>query len=157
MSGTKDDSAALPGASGVMVGVDLVEVERIAQTVERFGPRFLERVFTQEELREGRSRITWLAGRFAAKEACAKALGTGVGAAAAWRDMQVLRQPSGKPTLRLSGDAATRATALHIAQIDLSISHTHQYAVAVVVALTTSVDAASSGSASGSAAEPTPA
>src|SRR5262249_11752669 len=96
-------SGTLPGASGVMVGIDLVEVERIAQTVARFGPRFLERVFTLEELQEGRRRITWLAGRFAAKEACAKALGTGVGAAVAWRDMQVLRQPSGKPSLRLLG------------------------------------------------------
>src|SRR5215475_4001047 len=88
----------LPGTSGVMVGIDLVEVDRIAQTVARFGQRFLERVFTQEELQEGRRRITWFAGRFAAKEACAKALGTGIGAAVAWRDMQVLRQASGKPS-----------------------------------------------------------
>ena len=154
MSGTRIDSTVLPGAPGVLVGVDLVEVERIAQTVERFGPRFLERVFTQEELQEGRRRITWLAGRFAAKEACAKALGTGVGAAVAWRDMQVLRQPSGKPTLRLSGDAATRAASLGIVQMDLSISHTHQYAIAMVVALTTRAEASSSGS-SGVAAGPT--
>ena len=155
MSGTRIDSTVLPGAPGVLVGVDLVEVERIAQTVERFGLRFLERVFTQEELQEGRRRITWLAGRFAAKEACAKALGTGVGASVAWRDMQVLRQPSGKPSLRLSGDAAARAAALGIAQLDLSISHTHQYAIAVVVALTTNADSSSSGS-SGIAAESAP-
>jgi holo-[acyl-carrier protein] synthase len=129
-------AGALSGAAGVVVGIDLVEVERIAQTVERFGPRFLERVFTPEELLEGRRRITWLAGRFAAKEACAKALGTGIGAAVAWRDMQVLRQPSGKPSLRLLGDAATRAAALGLGPMDLSISHTHQYAIAVVVALT---------------------
>jgi holo-[acyl-carrier protein] synthase len=140
-----------------MVGVDLVEVERIARTVERFGARFLERVFTREELQEGRDRLTWLAGRFAAKEACAKALGTGVGAAAAWRDMQVLRHPSGKPTLRLSGDAAERAAALDIARIDLSISHTHHYAVAVVVALSAHPDSNSNASVSSwSAAEPTP-
>jgi holo-[acyl-carrier protein] synthase len=137
-TGTKRPQAGLPARAGVVVGIDLVEVERIAQTVARFGPRFLERVFTEEELQEGRRRITWLAGRFAAKEACAKALGTGVGAAVAWRDMQVLRQPSGKPSLRLLGDAAARAAALDIAQLDLSISHTHQYAVAVVVALTAS-------------------
>ena len=106
MSGTRTDATMLTDAPGVMVGIDLVEVERIAQTVERFGQRFLERVFTQEELREGRRRITWLAGRFAAKEACAKALGTGVGAAVAWRDMQVLRQPSGKrlTVFALAGD-----------------------------------------------------
>ncbi len=126
----------LAGAPGVCDGVDLGEVDRIAQTVARFGPRFLNRVFTAEELQESRRRITWLAGRFAAKEACAKALGTGVGAAVAWRDMQVLRQPDGKPFLRLLGDAAARAETLGIAQVDLSISHTHQYAMAVVVALT---------------------
>ena len=129
-------SGVPPGASGVTVGIDLVEVDRIAQTVARFGQRFLERVFTQDELEEGRRRITWFAGRFAAKEACAKALGTGIGAAVAWRDMQVLRQASGKPSLRLSGDAAVRAAALDIAHMDVSISHTHQYALAVVVALT---------------------
>ncbi len=138
-------AGALPGVSGVMVGIDLVEVERIAQTVARFGPRFLERVFTLEELQESRRRVTWLAGRFAAKEACAKALGVGIGAAVAWRDMQVLRQPSGKPSLRLLGDAAARAAALKIAQMDLSISHTHQYALAVVVALTASDGADSRG------------
>lgn len=147
---------ALPGASGVLVGIDLVEVERIAQTVARFGPRFLERVFTPEELQESRRRVTWLAGRFAAKEACAKALGTGIGAAVAWRDVQVLRQPSGKPSLRLLGDAAARAVALDIAQMDLSISHTHQYALAVVVALTTNAGAGLSGPPSGEAAEPAP-
>lgn len=143
---------ALPEAAGVLVGIDLVEVERIAQTVARFGPRFLERVFTPEELQESRRRVTWLAGRFAAKEACAKALGTGIGAAVAWRDVQVLRQPSGKPSLRLLGDAAARAVALNIAQMDLSISHTHQYALAVVVALTDNVGAGSSAHLSGEAA-----
>lgn len=145
-------TGARPGVPGVLVGIDLVEVERIAQTVARFGPRFLERVFTPEELQESRRRVTWLAGRFAAKEACAKALGTGIGAAVAWRDMQVLRQPSGKPSLRLLGDAAARAGALNIAQMDLSISHTHQYALAVVVALTANVGAGSSGHPTGGAA-----
>ncbi len=130
------DVTKTTNATGVVVGVDLVEIERIAQTVARFGPRFLKRVFTPEELQESRRRITWLAGRFAAKEACAKALGTGIGAVVAWQDMRILRQPGGKPSLRLFGDAAARAAALHIAQIDVSISHTHQYAVAVVVALT---------------------
>jgi holo-[acyl-carrier protein] synthase len=140
-----------------VVGIDLVEIERIAQTVARFGPRFLERVFTPEELQEGRRRITWLAGRFAAKEACAKALGTGVGATAAWRDMQILRQSGGKPSLRLLGDAAARAAALGIAEMDVSISHTHQYAIAVVVALTASVQVGSRGYPPGGAARHPPA
>ncbi|HEU5200219.1 MAG TPA: holo-ACP synthase [Ktedonobacterales bacterium] len=122
--------------AGVAVGADLVEVERITQTVQRFGPRFLQRIFTPEELQESRSRMTWLAGRFAAKEACAKALGTGIGAQAAWRDMRVLRQPNGKPELRLSGDAAARAAMLGLTAFDLSIAHTHQFAMAVVVGLT---------------------
>jgi holo-[acyl-carrier protein] synthase len=152
MSDTRIKASRPPGAPGVMVGIDLVEVERVAQTVARFGPRFLERVFTPEELQESRRRITWLAGRFAAKEACAKALGTGIGAAVAWRDMQVLRQPSGKPSLRLLGDAAARAAALGVTQLDLSISHTHQYAIAIVVALTASAQAGSRDHASGEAA-----
>lgn len=127
---------ALTRLAGVAVGADLVEVERIAQTVQRFGLRFLQRIFTAEELQESRSRMTWLAGRFAAKEACAKALGTGVGAQAAWRDMRVLRLPNGKPELRLSGDAAARAAALGLIAFDLSIAHTRQYAMAVVIGLT---------------------
>jgi holo-[acyl-carrier protein] synthase len=127
----------ITGPGGVVVGADLVEIERITQTVQRFGSRFLQRIFTPEELQESRSRMTWLAGRFAAKEACAKALGTGVGAHAAWRDMRVVRQPNGKPELRLSGDAAARAAALRLASFDLSIAHTQQFAMAVVVALST--------------------
>jgi holo-[acyl-carrier protein] synthase len=120
---------------GVVVGVDLVEVARISQTVARFGQRFLQRVFTPEELQESQLRILWLAGRFAAKEACAKALGTGIGAGAAWREIQVLRQPTGKPALRLQGAAAARAASLGLYAFDLSISHTHEHALAVVVAL----------------------
>ena len=126
---------AFTGLAGVVVGADLVEVERITQTVQRFGPRFLQRIFTPEELQESRSRVTWLAGRFAAKEACAKALGTGIGAQAAWRDMRVLRQPNGKPELRLSGAAAARAAMLGLTSFDVSIAHTHQFAMAVVVGL----------------------
>ncbi len=140
LSGQSRSQAALPPGSfaslpGVVVGVDLVEIERIAQTVERFGARFLQRIFTDAELQESRRRITWLAGRFAAKEACAKALGAGIGEQAAWRDMQILRQPNGKPTLHLRGDAAARAAALGLVHLDVSITHTHHYALAVVVGL----------------------
>ncbi len=128
-------TGAFTGLAGVAVGADLVEVERVTQTVQRFGPRFLQRIFTPEELQESRSRMTWLAGRFAAKEACAKALGAGIGAQAAWRDMRILRQPNGKPALRLSGDAAARAAMLGLTSFDVSIAHTHQFAMAVVVGL----------------------
>ena len=123
------------GKPGVVVGVDLVEIHRIAQTITRIGQRFLGRVYTPAELQESRLRIPWLAGRFAAKEACAKALGTGIGVGAAWRDMQILRQPTGKPTLHLQGAAAARAAALGLGNFDLSISHTHEHVIAVVVAL----------------------
>lgn len=126
---------SLAGRPGVVVGVDLVEVARIGQTVARFGQRFLQRVFTPEELQESQLRVLWLAGRFAAKEACAKALGTGIGAGAAWRDIQVLRRPTGKPALQLHGAAAARAASLGLYAFDLSISHTHEHALAVVVAL----------------------
>ena len=127
------------GLPGVVVGVDLVEVARINQTVARFGQRFLQRIFTPDELQESQLRILWLAGRFAAKEACAKALGTGIGAGAAWREIQVLRQPTGKPALRLQGAAAARAVSLGLYAFDLSISHTHEHALAMVVALATHV------------------
>jgi holo-[acyl-carrier protein] synthase len=133
MSGKRERNPV--GMPGVVVGIDLVEVARIAQTVERFGERFLQRVFTPQELEEGQRRVIWLAGRFAAKEACAKALGTGIGASAAWREIQVLRQPNGKPTLQLDGAAAARAAGLGLYAFDLSISHTHDHAVALVVAL----------------------
>jgi holo-[acyl-carrier protein] synthase len=142
----------LAGTPGIVVGVDLVEVDRIAQAIVRFGSRFFQRIFTPEELEQSHRRTAWLAGRFAAKEACAKALGTGVGAAAAWRDMQILRQPGGKPSLRLLGDAAERAAALSITQVDLSISHTHQYAVAIVVALIAPAGAGAEGHSPGAAA-----
>lgn len=139
MSGRSTDNLepAPEATPGVLVGIDLVEIDRIAETLARHGSRFLTRLLTPEELQEeAHRRITWLAGRFAAKEACAKALGTGVGEAVAWHDMQVLPRPGGKPSVRLLGNAAARAASLGIAHIDLSISHTHQYAVAVVVALT---------------------
>ncbi len=139
----KKQEPSLVGMPGVVVGVDLIEVDRISQTVARFGQRFLQRVFTPEELQESQLRMLWLAGRFAAKEACAKALGTGIGAGAAWREIQVLRQPTGKPALHLQGAAASSAASLGLYAFDLSISHTHDHALAVVVALTTHAQARS--------------
>jgi holo-[acyl-carrier protein] synthase len=116
----------------IAVGVDLVERTRLLRTYARFGERFLRRVFTPTELEQAAWRPERLVGRFAAKEACAKALGTGV-IGVAWREMEVLRLPGGKPALRLSGRAAERAALLGLTAFDVSIADTHHQAVAVVV------------------------
>ena len=99
----------------VGVGSDLCDVRRIEQTLERFGERFLDRCFTDIERRrsEGRAgRGASYAKRFAAKEACAKALGTGLRRGVFWRDMGVVNLPSGQPTMLLTGGAAERLKAI---------------------------------------------
>lgn len=126
-------------------GVDIVDIDRIEQAVSRWGSRFLQRVFTAGELRDAGGRIPSLAARFAAKEAAAKALGGGLrgfGAertsgslAVGWQDLEVIRAPSGQPSLRLHGHAAVRAQALGWQQITLSLSHARHTAIASVVAL----------------------
>ena len=121
-----------PAPSALAVGVDLVEQERLVRTWERFGDRFLHKVFTATELAQAHGRIERLAGRFAAKEACAKALGTGIGQIR-WHDIEIIRLPSGKPGLRLHGAAVERARLLGLSAFDVSISDTHEHALAVVV------------------------
>ncbi len=96
-------------------GTDLIDIRRIERTLERFGDRFLDRVFTETERRrsEGRAgRAASYAKRFAAKEACAKALGTGFRRGVYWRDLGVVNLPGGKPTMALTGGAAERLKAL---------------------------------------------
>jgi holo-[acyl-carrier protein] synthase len=116
------------------VGIDLVEVERITAALERFGDRFLQRVFTDAERAiVGRNPVR-LAGRFAAKEACAKALGTGIDGPR-WREIECLRDDAGKPILRLHGQAAARAQSLGWQTLDVSISTTRRHGIALVVAL----------------------
>ena len=114
------------------VGVDLVERARLLQTYERFGERFLRRVFTPTELNQAGGRIERLMGRFAAKEACAKALGTGIGTIS-WQEIEIGRQDSGKPHLRLHGWAAERARILGLTAFDVSISDTATHVMALVV------------------------
>ena len=97
------------------IGSDLIDVRRIERTIERHGERFLERIFTATERAkaEGRSRrAETYAKRFAAKEACAKALGTGLRAGVFWRDMGVVNLPSGRPTMKLTGGALARLNAI---------------------------------------------
>ncbi len=115
------------------VGVDLVEVERVRAAWERHGERFLARVFTAGERADCGGRVASLAARFAAKEATAKALGTGIGAVS-WRDIEVRTRESGQPLLTLHAAAAAAARALDLHEWHVSLSHTRTLAVAYVVA-----------------------
>ena len=115
------------------IGVDIIEIQRIAAAVERWQHKFLDRIFTQAELRYCRGRIPELAARFAGKEAISKALGTGI-RGLAWRDMEILPDPLGKPLVTLHGRARARAVAIGLEQFAVSLSHSRDYAVAMVVA-----------------------
>ena len=129
-----DDEHAQPERArtvSVVVGVDLIERSRLLRTYARFGERFLRRVFTDLEREQAGGQVERLTGRFAAKEACAKALGTGFGGIA-WREIEIVRLASGKPELHLHGKAAERARALGLVAFDVSISDTAELAVAVV-------------------------
>lgn len=118
------------------IGSDLAEVPRIRASRERFGDRFLHRVYTDSEIRYALSKANAderLAGRFAAKEAGMKALGTGLSGGITWKDFAVTREPSGKPTLQLSGVAAQLAAARGVRRVHLTITHTAAVAMAVVI------------------------
>jgi holo-[acyl-carrier protein] synthase len=115
-------------------GIDLVEIARLEEAITRHGKRFLERIYTPGELAEVGRNLPSLAGRFAAKEAVAKALGTGIGLVA-WREIEVLHGPQREPVLHLHGAAASRANDLGLCNWSISLSHTHTHAVAVAVAL----------------------
>ena len=123
------------------LGNDLIDIRRIEKTLERFGERFINRVFTEEERRKAErrpyGRAATYAKRFAAKEACAKALGTGLRHGVFWRDMKVANLPSGQPTLTLTGGAAERLAKITpagmTAQINLTMTDDHPWAEAVVI------------------------
>src|SRR6202453_3808633 len=117
-------------------GVDLIEVERIAHSIEREGERFLRSVYTDLEIAYCSSRrvsAESYAARFAAKEAGAKALGPGIGRGVTWNEFQVGRKPGGRPVLELSGRAALLAQELGVRAISLSLTHTGSLAMATVV------------------------
>jgi len=117
-------------------GVDLIEVGRIAESMERFGERFLRRVYTAREIAYcsgRRSAAESFAARFAAKEAGAKALGTGMSFGVAWTQIEVARSSTGRPMLELSGAALRHAERLGVCAISLSLSHTDALAIAMVV------------------------
>jgi holo-[acyl-carrier protein] synthase len=120
----------------VGTGIDIAEVPRVAQAIERFGERFLRRIFTEGERRycdSKANRVERYAARFAAKEAAMKALGTGWNHAVRWRDCEVVRKPGGRPTLAFHGKAAEFAARLGTKNIALSLTHTKEQAMAQVI------------------------
>lgn len=118
----------------VAVGVDIIEVDRVRKVYAHHGERFLQRVFTEMEVRQCRGKVTRLAGRFAAKEAISKALGTGLHGVA-WREMEVVQLRSGRPTVRLYGNAKKRAELLGLTAFDVSIADLQAFSIAIAVAL----------------------
>jgi len=117
-------------------GIDIAEVPRIAESIKRFGERFIRRVFTEGEIRycdPKANRVERYAARFAAKEAAMKAIGTGWNQGVTWRDVEVCRMPGGRPTIKFHGKAAEFADKLGARHVALSISHTEQFAIAQVI------------------------
>jgi holo-[acyl-carrier protein] synthase len=119
------------------VGTDLIETKRIEESIDRFGKRFLERVFTEGEIaycmRKKKNAAESFAARFAAKEAGAKALGTGISRGITWKELEVRREASGRPTLHLSGRAAEMAGGMGVRRVQLSLTHSRELAMAIVI------------------------
>jgi holo-[acyl-carrier protein] synthase len=118
------------------LGVDIIEIERIEKAMERFGKRFLHRVYTDAELSVCRNKPSRLAARFAAKEAVMKSLGTGT-QGVGWREIEILHDAKGKPLVSLCGRARNRAKDLGLGELAISLSDSRDYAVAFVVGETT--------------------
>jgi holo-[acyl-carrier protein] synthase len=117
-------------------GVDLAEVGRIREAIERYGDRFMRRIYTESEIayvERKANRFERYAGRFAAKEAGMKAIGTGWKRGVRWQDFEVSNLPSGRPTLRLHGEAARIAEKMGVKTISLSITHTGELGMAQVI------------------------
>jgi holo-[acyl-carrier protein] synthase len=120
----------------VGLGVDIAEVERVKAAIERYGQTFLRRVYTTREreyCEQFRNKFERYAGRFAAKEAAMKALGTGWSRGVRWVDVEVVRVRGGRPTIQLAGEAANVAKRLGVKHIALSITHTEAQALAQVI------------------------
>ena len=120
------------------LGTDLIEIRRIEESIAQFGDRFLQKIFTPGEIaycqHKKKNSAESFAARFAAKEAGAKALGTGISRGISWKEIEVRRLPGERPTLHLTGRAAERAEALGVRRLALSLSHSREIALAVVVA-----------------------
>jgi len=114
------------------VGVDIIEIERIERAIKRRGKRFLQRIYTEAELKLCGERTQALAVRFAGKEAVMKALGTGI-KGISWREIEIMTEPSGKPLVNLYHKAKEKADSLCLNKLAISLSHSREYAVAFVV------------------------
>tara|TARA_Y100000815_G_scaffold149246_1_gene134964 strand:+ start:48 stop:428 length:381 start_codon:yes stop_codon:yes gene_type:complete len=117
----------------ITTGIDIIEIGRIEKIVKTYTNRFLNRIYTQEELSYCKGRYPQLAARFAAKEAVMKALGTGT-RGIGWQDIEIIRTPGNPPEVLLHSRAAKRAHTIQITQFALSLSHSREYAVASVIA-----------------------
>ena len=135
--GDRSATTVDPALAGITeLGIDIIKVERIRASLERFGSRFTQRVLTPSEQRYVRDRPETMAGRWAAKEAVSKVLGLGV-RGIGWRDIEIERLPTGQPAVRLHGRAQTRAQQLGMGRIAVTISHEADYAVAMAFGLRT--------------------
>ncbi len=122
--------------SVIGIGVDFVEVARVQHSLERFGDRFLQRVFTAGEIAYSMSMrfpARHLAARFAAKEAVSKAFGTGIGKAMGWRDIDVRKKESGEPFLVFEGGAKEMSISRGVSQPLITLSHTDEHAIAMII------------------------
>jgi holo-[acyl-carrier protein] synthase len=139
-SGRSEDGVVIPPglvpAGTTELGIDIIKVDRIRASLERFGSRFTQRVLTDAERRYVRDRPETMAGRWAAKEAVSKVLGLGV-RGIGWRDIEIERMPTGQPAVRLHGRAAARAEQLEMGRIAVSITHESDYAVAIAFGVRT--------------------
>jgi holo-[acyl-carrier protein] synthase len=125
-----------PQGVNIAVGIDIIEVERVRGALAQHGERFLQRVYTAQEIEQCRGKAIKLAGRFAAKEALSKALGTGMHGIS-WRELEIVQLSTGRPTVRLYGNARLRAEQLNLSACDVSISDLAQFSIAVAVAVQT--------------------
>ncbi len=125
-----------PQGVNVAVGVDIIEVSRIRRLLERHGERFLQRIFTEQEVQQCHGKPIRLAGRFAAKEAISKALGTGLHGIG-WHEMEIVQLKSGRPTVRLHGNARQRAELMGLSAFDVSIADLAEFSIAIAVAIQT--------------------
>jgi holo-[acyl-carrier protein] synthase len=128
---------SVPQGVNIAVGIDIIEVERVRKVFEHHGERFLRRVFTEMEIRQCRNKAERLAGRFAAKEAISKALGTGLHGVG-WREMEIVQLRSGRPTVTLHGRAKKRAELLGLSAFDVSMADLSAFSIAVAIAVQTS-------------------
>ena len=114
------------------IGIDIIEVARIQEAIERWGERFLRRIYTEPELSICKKRPWRLAARFAGKEAVMKTLGTGI-RGISWKEIEILAEPSGKPLVQLYGKAQDKANDLGLDKLAISLSDSKEYAIAFVI------------------------